>query len=104
MIDRDLRVISRLFPRFAALTLAVPFFAGWAVAGTVGVAITALIWGGPVRVFLARHLTWSINAVCHTFGTCIRVWERLGLVHHVHWPDATKLALRRSQAPVSAVA
>ena len=39
LIDRDLRVMSRLFPRFAALTLAVPFFDGGAVAGTVSVAI-----------------------------------------------------------------
>jgi fatty-acid desaturase len=77
---------------------------GAPVAGTVSGAITALIWGGLVRVFLAHRLTWTITSVCHTFGTCIRGWDRLGLVHNVHWPDATKLALRRSQAPVSAVA
>jgi stearoyl-CoA desaturase (delta-9 desaturase) len=144
LIDRDLRVVSGLFPLFAALTLAVPFFAGWVVAGTVSGAVTALIWGGLVRIFLAHHLTWSINSVCHMVGkrpfrttdqsrnvgalallsmgeswhnahhafptlarhgvdrhqvdltaACIRAWERLGLVHSVHWPDVTKLALRR---------
>ena len=67
-LDRDLRVVSRLFPMFAALTLAVPFVAGWVVMGTISGAITALIWGGLVRVFLAHHVTWSINSVCHTFG------------------------------------
>jgi stearoyl-CoA desaturase (delta-9 desaturase) len=148
LIDRDLRIVSGLFPVFAALTLAVPFFAGWLVVGTIGGAVTALIWGGLVRVFLAHHVTWSINSVCHTYGkhpfrttdrsrnvaalavltlgeswhnahhafpalarhgvdrrqvdltaTCIRVWERIGLVHSVRWPDASALALRRIPVP-----
>jgi stearoyl-CoA desaturase (delta-9 desaturase) len=148
LIDRDLRIVSGLFPLFAALTLVVPFFAGWLVVGTIGGAVTALIWGGLVRVFLAHHVTWSINSVCHTYGkhpfrttdrsrnvaalallsmgeswhnahhafpvfarhgvdrrqldltaTCIRVWERIGLVHNVHWPDASALALRRIPVP-----
>jgi stearoyl-CoA desaturase (delta-9 desaturase) len=68
LIDRDLRLVSTLFPFFAGLTLAIPFFVGWAVAGTVSGAVTALVWGGLVRVFLAHHLTWSINSVCHVFG------------------------------------
>jgi stearoyl-CoA desaturase (delta-9 desaturase) len=68
LIDRDLRIVSGLFPVFAALTLAVPFFAGWLVVGTIGGAVTALLWGGLVRVFLGHHVTWSINSVCHTYG------------------------------------
>jgi stearoyl-CoA desaturase (delta-9 desaturase) len=28
-----------------------------------------LLWGGAVRIFLLHHLTWSINSVCHFFGT-----------------------------------
>lgn len=153
LLDRDLRMVSRLFPVFAALTLAVPFAAGWVVVGTMDGAITALIWGGLVRVFLAHHVTWSINSVCHTFGkrtfrttdrsrnvaalallslgeswhnahhafpslarhgvdrrqidltaACIRVWEQLGLVHSVHWPEARQLALRRTPLPVEITA
>jgi stearoyl-CoA desaturase (delta-9 desaturase) len=149
LLDRDLRVVSGLFPLFAALTLAVPFLAGWAVAGTVRGALTALLWGGLVRIFLAHHVTWSINSVCHVFGrrefrttdqsrnvaalallsfgeswhnahhafpslarhgvdrhqidltaSCIRLWERLGLVHSVHWPEVRQLALRRIATPV----
>jgi len=26
------------------------------------------LWGGPVRIFLVHHVTWSINSVCHFFG------------------------------------
>ena len=31
-------------------------------------ALTALLWGGLVRIFLVHHVTWSINSVCHFFG------------------------------------
>ncbi len=27
------------------------------------------LWGGAVRIFLLHHLTWSINSVCHFFGS-----------------------------------
>ena len=27
------------------------------------------MWGGAVRIFLGHHVTWSINSVCHFFGT-----------------------------------
>lgn len=69
LADRDLAVISRLFPMWVVLSLAVPFFCGWAAVGTIGGAITALVWGGLVRIFLVHHVTWSINSICHTFGS-----------------------------------
>ena len=28
-----------------------------------------VLWGGLVRVFLVHHATWSINSVCHIWGT-----------------------------------
>jgi stearoyl-CoA desaturase (delta-9 desaturase) len=66
--DRDLRVVSRLFPLWALCGLGVPFLAGWAFAGTLAGALTALVWGGLVRIFLVHHVTWSVNSVCHAFG------------------------------------
>jgi stearoyl-CoA desaturase (delta-9 desaturase) len=33
-------------------------------------------------------------------ASCIRLWERLGLVHSVHWPEVRQLALRRIATPV----
>jgi stearoyl-CoA desaturase (delta-9 desaturase) len=38
------------------------------VTGRFTGALTALLWGGFVRVFLLHHMTWSINSVCHFFG------------------------------------
>jgi stearoyl-CoA desaturase (delta-9 desaturase) len=66
--DRDLVVLSRMFPLFAVMSLAIPFGLGWLVAGTFGGALTALLWAGLVRMMVLHHVTWSINSVCHVFG------------------------------------
>ena len=66
--DRLMRGIDRLFWLSVALGLAVPFALGWIVGGGIGTALTALLWGGFVRVFLLHHVTWSINSVCHFVG------------------------------------
>lgn len=28
-----------------------------------------LLWGGLIRLFIANNLTWSVNSICHAFGT-----------------------------------
>ena len=66
--DRVVRVIDRLFFLWVGLSFAIPFAAGWLLGGGLGAALTALLWGGFVRVFLLHHVTWSINSVCHFFG------------------------------------
>ncbi|HTD09666.1 MAG TPA: acyl-CoA desaturase, partial [Solirubrobacteraceae bacterium] len=30
--------------------------------------LTAMLWGGAVRMFLLHHATFSINSLCHFFG------------------------------------
>ena len=66
--DRMMRAIDRLFLLWAAIGLAVPFGLGWLIGGSLGVALTTLLWAGLVRVLLLHHVTWSINSVCHFFG------------------------------------
>ncbi len=66
--DRALQVVDKLFFLWVTLGLAIPFALGWIIGGGVGTALTALLWGGLVRVFLLHHVTWSINSVCHFFG------------------------------------
>ena len=63
-----MRVIDKLFFVWVVLGFAIPFALGWIIGGGVGAALTALLWGGFVRVFLLHHVTWSINSVCHFFG------------------------------------
>jgi stearoyl-CoA desaturase (delta-9 desaturase) len=66
--DRALRVIDKLFGFWVVVSFAIPFAIGWIVGGGFGAALTALLWGGFVRVFLLHHVTWSINSICHFFG------------------------------------
>jgi stearoyl-CoA desaturase (Delta-9 desaturase) len=66
--DRSLQVIDRLFPLWLAISFALPFALGWIIGGGIGTALTCVLWGGFVRVFLLHHVTWSINSVCHFFG------------------------------------
>jgi stearoyl-CoA desaturase (Delta-9 desaturase) len=66
--DRALQVIDKLFFLWITLSFAIPFAIGWIVGGGLGAALTALLWGGFVRVFLLHHVTWSINSICHFFG------------------------------------
>jgi stearoyl-CoA desaturase (Delta-9 desaturase) len=68
MKDHSLRMIDKLFPLWITLTFAIPFALGWIIGGGIGSALTALLWGGFVRVFLLHHVTWSINSICHFFG------------------------------------
>ena len=37
--------------------------------GTALGALTGLLWGGLVRIFLVHHVTWSVNSVCHFLGS-----------------------------------
>jgi stearoyl-CoA desaturase (delta-9 desaturase) len=66
--DRDLVMVDRLFPLWCALSLALPFGFGWALTGQLSAGVSALLWGGAVRIFVLHHVTWSINSLCHVFG------------------------------------
>jgi stearoyl-CoA desaturase (delta-9 desaturase) len=66
--DRGMVLINRGFVALVALGLALPFAAGWLVTGRLAGGLTALLWGGLVRIFLLHHVTWSINSICHFFG------------------------------------
>jgi stearoyl-CoA desaturase (Delta-9 desaturase) len=67
--DRGMRFIARQFVPLVLLTLLLPALAGYIATGTVAAAATGLLWGGLVRIFFVHHVTWSVNSVCHYFGT-----------------------------------
>jgi stearoyl-CoA desaturase (delta-9 desaturase) len=66
--SRLLRVVDTLFPLWAALGLLAPAVIGYACGGWPG-ALTGFLWGGLVRVLLVHHVTWSVNSVCHLWGS-----------------------------------
>lgn len=68
LTDRDLQFISRTFPLWVLAGLAAPFGLGVALTGSLAGGLTALLWGGAVRILLLHHVTFSINSLCHYFG------------------------------------
>jgi stearoyl-CoA desaturase (delta-9 desaturase) len=68
MEDPGMRTIHKAFPLIVLAGLAIPTVLGWLLTGTWQGALTGLLWGGLVRVFLLHHVTWSINSICHFFG------------------------------------
>jgi stearoyl-CoA desaturase (delta-9 desaturase) len=69
--DGTMRRINRSFPLIALSSLALPFVLGFALSGgsLVDGGLSALLWAGLVRIFLVHHITWSINSICHFFGS-----------------------------------
>src|SRR3954464_12569894 len=68
MDDPVMKQISKSFPLTALLGIALGFVLGLVLTGTLAGGLTALLWGGLVRIFFLHHVTWSINSVCHFFG------------------------------------
>ena len=67
--DRGMHVIQKGFLPLVLVGFLLPFLLGWAIGGTLADGLTGALWGGAVRIFLLHHVTWSINSVCHFFGT-----------------------------------
>jgi stearoyl-CoA desaturase (delta-9 desaturase) len=68
MDDPIMKRISKAFLLNVVAGLALAFLLGLAITGRVSGGLTALLWGGAVRIFFLHHVTWSINSVCHFFG------------------------------------
>ena len=67
--DPGMRALNRAFPALALASLLLPFLLGLAFGrGVLAAGLSALLWGGLVRIFLVHHITWSINSICHFFG------------------------------------
>jgi stearoyl-CoA desaturase (delta-9 desaturase) len=81
--DKDLRAISRWFPAIVVATLLLPAILGGLITWSWAGALTAFFWATLVRVALVHHVTWSVNSVCHVFGT--RPFESRDLSSNVWW-------------------
>jgi stearoyl-CoA desaturase (Delta-9 desaturase) len=68
MDDRGMRFLNRHFLWLVGLSLAIPLALGWLIGGTIVAGLTAMLWGGLVRIFFVHHITWSINSICHFHG------------------------------------
>jgi stearoyl-CoA desaturase (delta-9 desaturase) len=67
--DPVTRFVDRTFWVWTLLSVLIPAAVGLAWSGTWMGALLGFIWGGLVRLFLVHHVTWSINSVCHLWGS-----------------------------------
>ena len=47
----------------------VPAGLGFALTRSWHGVLTAFLWGGLARVFILHHVTWSVNSICHFYGS-----------------------------------
>jgi stearoyl-CoA desaturase (delta-9 desaturase) len=69
LADRKLRIVHKLFPVIVLTSMLTPALIGGLWGLSWHGALTAFFWASLVRVALLHHVTWSINSICHTFGT-----------------------------------
>jgi stearoyl-CoA desaturase (delta-9 desaturase) len=67
--DPVVRFVDRMSLLWIGLGLLIPAGIAFAITGTWSGALLGFIWGGLVRVLLVHHVTWSINSVCHLWGS-----------------------------------
>ncbi|MGC1210757.1 MAG: acyl-CoA desaturase [Micromonospora sp.] len=68
LADPATRRVDRLFPLLVVISVLGPALMGGLLTWSWQGALTALFWGGLVRIALLHHVTWSINSVCHVYG------------------------------------
>lgn len=67
--DRGLVRVARLYYYWVALGLLIPTVIGGLVSLSWTGAVSGLLWGGLVRIFVLEHIVWAINSFLHMFGT-----------------------------------
>jgi len=69
MKSRLLQWVSKGFTFWVLLGLLIPTVLGGVLTMTWMGALFGFLWGGLARIFLVHHVTWSINSVCHLWGS-----------------------------------
>jgi stearoyl-CoA desaturase (delta-9 desaturase) len=67
--DPVVRAVNRQFYWWALAGLAIPAVLGGVLTLSIKGALLGLLWGGLVRILFVHHITWSVNSVCHLWGT-----------------------------------
>jgi stearoyl-CoA desaturase (Delta-9 desaturase) len=69
LADRRIKAVDKQFATLVAVSLLLPALIGGLWGMSWHGALTAFFWASLVRVALLHHVTWSINSICHTFGS-----------------------------------
>jgi stearoyl-CoA desaturase (delta-9 desaturase) len=67
--DRLIFKLNRMYFVWIALGLFLPAIAEGLITMSWSGFAHGFLWGGLIRVLVVHHTTWSINSVCHVFGS-----------------------------------
>ena len=66
--DSNLSFINKYYFLWFSLGLVIPgIIEGIITQSWLGF-LSGILWGGIIRIFVAQHLTYSINSLCHVYG------------------------------------
>lgn len=67
--DRRLMLLDKLWPMIAVSSFVLPGLLTLIFEPSLHGFLVGVFWGGFVRVFFVHHVTWSINSLCHMWGS-----------------------------------
>jgi stearoyl-CoA desaturase (delta-9 desaturase) len=67
--DPVTRAVNSQFYWLALAGLVIPTVLAGLLTMSLKGALLGFLWGGLVRILLVHHITWSVNSVCHLWGT-----------------------------------
>ena len=118
LADRDVTRVANAFPVLVVVSLLTPPLIGGLVTMSWTGALTAFFWASVIRIGVLHHITWSINSICHTWGSrpfvtrdrAVNVWWLAAISggeswHNLHHADPTcaRHGVDRGQIDSSAV-
>jgi stearoyl-CoA desaturase (delta-9 desaturase) len=67
--DRGMMFVDRMYFAWVLLGMLIPAAIVGLVSHSWGGALSGFVWGGLARIGLMQHVTWSVNSVCHVWGS-----------------------------------
>jgi acyl-CoA synthetase (AMP-forming)/AMP-acid ligase II/fatty-acid desaturase len=61
--------LNQRYPYWVLLGLLLPAVGNYLLTGTMLSFLQGFLWGGLVRILCVHHATWSVNSLCHVFGS-----------------------------------
>lgn len=67
--DKFIFRLHQLYPLWVMMGLLIPGAIAGSYYGSWDGAAKGVLWGGLVRILLVHHGVWSVNSICHRFGS-----------------------------------
>jgi len=67
--DGMLSTINRYYYHWIALGLIIPTLLGGLYHQSLKGALSGLVWGGIIRIFVVEHIIWAVNSLGHAVGS-----------------------------------